>query len=179
MKSDYWKSKLKKWQLRESFAELLPEVASLQGVQQSEKYHSEGDVFTHSLLALDAVAETADERIFWAVLLHDVGKASTTRMVDGRWRAWGHDKVGAEMVPGILQRFDLAHISDDVSWLVKNHGFMLSWGENLNALTNKQKRFCKHPLFNLLVEVATADATASHGDSTKMNLLHHIVNLCN
>ena len=89
------------------------------------------------------------------------------------------DKVGAEMVPEILHRFDLKHLAADVAWLVKHHGFMLSWGGELNTLTNKQKRFCDHHLFNLLVEVATADATASHGKSTKLDLLRNIVELCN
>jgi putative nucleotidyltransferase with HDIG domain len=177
-KSDFWKLKIKEWQLMGNFAELLPEVAALQGVQQPEKYHTEGDAFIHSMLAVEAVAATADERVFWAVLLHDVGKASTTRMVEGRWRAWGHDQVGAEMVPEILQRFGLIHLVEDVAWLVKHHGFMLSWGGDLNVLTKKQKRFCGHPLFDMLVEVATADATASYGCNTKLTLLQNIVGLC-
>ncbi len=179
MTSELWKKKLKMWITSGRLEQFLPEIASLKGINQPEEFHTEGDVFTHTLLAVDAVDPSSDVRVFWSVLLHDVGKATTTKIIDGRLRAWGHDKVGAEMVPEILHRFDLKHLSADVAWLVKHHGFMLSWGGELNTLTNKQKRFCDHHLFNLLVEVATADATASHGKSTKLDLLRNIVELCN
>ena len=145
MQSLCWKEELKKWLLIGDLDRLLPEISALQGVLQPEEFHSEGDVFTHTLLAVDAVSHSSDERVFWAVLLHDVGKATTTKKIDGRLRTWGHEKAGAAIVPNILQRFNLLHIAEDVSWLVKHHGFMLSWGKDLTALTKKQIRFCGNP----------------------------------
>jgi len=179
MKSFFWKEKVEKWLSIGNLDQFLPEISALQGVPQPDKFHAEGDVFTHTLLAVDAVPPSSDERIFWAVLLHDIGKSTTTKKIDGRLRTWGHEKVGAEIVPNILQRFNLLHIAEDVSWLVKHHGFMLSWGKDLTALTKKQMRFCGHPLFTLLVQVATADGKASIGSSDKLERLNKILSLYN
>lgn len=63
------------------------------------EYHGEGDVLPHALLALHAVDDDDDERVFWAVLLHDLGKSKVTRLEDGRWRAHAHTEAGCESVP--------------------------------------------------------------------------------
>ena len=155
--------------------EILPEVAALRGVQQPPQYHQEGDAFIHTRLALEALPPDADERVQWAVLLHDIGKAKTTRFIDGRWRAWGHDSVGARMVPAIMERLGLQHISDHVAWLVRHHHFALSWGlGSSRPLSRKQRRFCNQPLFPLLIQVARADAAGSHSISDKGDLIGHI-----
>ncbi len=177
MNAQDWKKRLKEWIASGELRQVLPEVSALHGVEQPKEFHAEGDVLKHTLLAVDAVNPQSDERVFWAVLLHDVGKTTTTKFIDGRLRSWGHDKVGAIMASHILKRFDLECLSGDVAWLVKNHGFMLGWGNNLTSLTKKQKRFCNNPLFYFLVEVATADARATLGKSDKLEKLHKIINL--
>jgi hypothetical protein len=151
-----------------NFAERLPEVAALKGVQQPADYHAEGDAYLHTMLAVNAVENDADQRVFWAVLLHDIGKASTTRFVDGRWRSPDHGGEGARHVPEIMSRLGLPELTEDVTWLVRHHDFILSW--NLNPgdrLTPRQRRFTEHPLFPLLLRVNAADAAASRGISTK------------
>ena len=58
-------------------AELLPEVSALKGVDQPPAFHPEGDVWEHTLRALDLLPleeGRADLRLAWAALLHDVGK---------------------------------------------------------------------------------------------------------
>ena len=179
MNSMKWKQDLETWVQDGTLKHHLPEVAALRGVEQPEKYHAEGDVLTHTLLAVEAVSPEADERVFWSVLLHDVGKSTTTEWLDGRWRSLGHEQAGAQMVPAILARFDLTLLATDVSWLVKHHGFALSWGKNLSALSRRQQRFCDEPLFALLVEVATADARGAIGSSDKLERLQHILFICN
>jgi putative nucleotidyltransferase with HDIG domain len=151
-----------------SFAERLPEVVALKGVPQPADFHAEGDAYVHTLLAVKAVADDADQRVFWAVLLHDIGKAKTTRFADGRWRSRGHGEVGARLVPEIMFRLGLPDLSEDVTWLVSTHDFILSW--NLkpgDRLTTRQRRFTEHPLFPLLLRVNAADAAASRGISSK------------
>jgi putative nucleotidyltransferase with HDIG domain len=147
---------------------LLPEVTRLHGVPQPQEYHAEGDVFVHTRLALEALPDDADERVLWAVLLHDVGKADTTEFVEGRWRSRGHTELGAELAYAILTRSGREEIAGDVSWLVRHHHFALSWNVHEGmTLSKRQKRFCANPLFPLLCEVARVDAAASWGRSTK------------
>jgi len=69
---------------------LPPELKDLQGCEQNPKHHPEGDVWVHSLLAADAMAQVRHlvpetngrvpvrEAFCFAVLLHDVGKPSCT-----------------------------------------------------------------------------------------------------
>jgi len=70
--------------------ELFPELAALVGVPQSKQWHPEGDVFEHTMQALDAAADICrrcndtqmneEERLIlmYAALCHDLGKAKTT-----------------------------------------------------------------------------------------------------
>ena len=157
-----------RWLADGSFDRTLPEVVALRGVPQPEQYHAEGDAYVHTMLALDAVCADADERVFWGVLFHDLGKAVTTEFVKGRWRSYGHSEAGALMVPAIMERLGFPELAADVAWLVKHHTFHFSWHLEPGAtLTKNQRRFMQHPLFPLLISVCLADAAGSHGGSDK------------
>lgn len=159
---------VQRWLDEESLEEHLPEVAALQGVQQPEAYHSEGDAFTHTMLAIDAVDDDADPRVFWGVLLHDVGKAEATREIKGEWHAYGHARVGAHLAAAAMERIGFPQLSADVAWLVREHMFHHGWKVREDGvLTKQQRRYMEHPLFPLLLEVCFADAVASHGKSSK------------
>ena len=161
----------------ENIVEILPEVAALKGIKQPKKYHAEGDAFIHTCLAVKSLPDNADERVQWAVLLHDIGKAKTTKFIDGRWRSHGHDVAGAKLVAAILLRFNKQAISEDVTWLVRYHHFALSWGIGTTGkLSRKQYRFCQLPLFPLLIQVVRAYAAGSYGISDKGNIVEHILN---
>jgi putative nucleotidyltransferase with HDIG domain len=169
---------LQKWGINGNLHEIIPELFALQGVQQPPEYHAEGDAFIHTLLAVAAVTDEDDERIFWAALLHDVGKALTTRKIENRWRSLGHDRQGAKMAKNILVRLGKQDIAADVSWLVANHHFALSWGEQAaHKLSPRQQLFCANPLFPLLCRVCRIDAIASVGGSNKGDLLSRIEQL--
>lgn len=82
----------------------------LKQTKQSPKYHPEGDVLRHTLLVVDEAAKvkakSSDERAFmWAALLHDIGKADTTRIKKGKITSYNHDKVGAELAFDFLKNF--------------------------------------------------------------------------
>lgn len=159
---------MEQWLADGSFDARLPEVARLRGVPQPEQYHAEGDAWTHTMLAMNVVPDDADPRVFWGVLLHDIGKAETTAYIKGRWRSWGHAEAGARLVPAIMVRIGLPQLAEDVAWLVKHHTFHFSWNLSPGArLSPKQRRFTEHPLFPLLLEVCDADAAGSRGGSDK------------
>ncbi|MGE4492687.1 MAG: HD domain-containing protein [Syntrophotalea sp.] len=155
---------------RKELADILPEVAELEGVGQRSDYHAEGDVLTHTRLTLEALPANCDERLVWAALLHDIGKPATTNEQNGTLRSPGHDVLGAEMAKEFLERSGRSDIAEDVFWLVRHHMFCLGWQIKGRKLTRRQQRFCQHPLFGLLVDLVRADARASLGSNKETYL---------
>jgi len=112
-----------------------PELTSMRGVEQDPEWHPEGDVWTHTLLALDALAgqrgwRGMDERtrgvLMLATLLHDAGKATHTRREwrDGRERVVspGHEIAGVPMAGAFLERLGMPNeVKERVPPLVANH----------------------------------------------------------
>jgi tRNA nucleotidyltransferase/poly(A) polymerase len=54
---------------------IFPEISELKNIQQDERHHPEGDVFSHTLLVLENAKPTVEAQM--AALLHDVGKLDT------------------------------------------------------------------------------------------------------
>ncbi len=94
-----------------------PEIAALVGVAQDPEWHPEGDVWTHTLACLDALAELpawlesdSRRRLFLtlAVLAHDFGKPACTHEVEreGRRRivSPGHEPAGGPLAASFLGR---------------------------------------------------------------------------
>jgi len=172
------KNMLAAWLEEGVFAERLPEVERLKGVLQPEEYHGEGDAFVHTMLAVAAVPDEEDIRVFWGTLLHDIGKSETTTLIHGRWRSFGHAEAGARMTPAIMERQGMPEFARDVTWLVKHHLFHFSWQPLPGAkLTRNQLRFMEHPLFPLLLQVCAADAAASIGKSDKGETVRRLAEL--
>lgn len=101
-------------------------LSRLKKVGQSPRYHPEGSVWNHTLLVVDEAArrkgEAGDGRAFmWAALLHDIGKAATTRIRKGKITAYDHDKAGAEMSREFLSVFEREPFVTKVSSLVRWH----------------------------------------------------------
>ncbi|WP_294403944.1 HDIG domain-containing metalloprotein [uncultured Clostridium sp.] len=102
-------------------------IGDLAEVQQNPKYHPEGNVFIHTMMVVDEGAKNRDKsndkRAFmWALLLHDIGKKSTTRMRKGRLTSYDHDKVGEKMAVKFLEYFELDNdFIEKVTGLVKWH----------------------------------------------------------
>ncbi len=113
----------------------FPELSAMVGVAQEPEWHPEGDVWSHTLHCVDALARdnvwrTEDEvtRLAWmfAVLLHDCGKpACTTReQRDGRERivSPGHEVVGGEIAERFLARIAApGELAERVVPLVTQH----------------------------------------------------------
>ncbi len=107
---------------------LYPEIKALQNVAQNPHYHPEGDVYTHTMMSLDAMAcldvEEPKERLILmlAVLCHDFGKPATTQEIDGKIRSLGHEKAGLEPTRQFLERFsDEMKLVEAVLPLVEHH----------------------------------------------------------
>lgn len=131
------------WDESGAFAELIPELLKMKDTPQPPQFHSEGDVWAHTRLALSQLTSLAfceefqtefNAEVALAVLLHDVAKPVTIKTPerDGtdRIRFDNHDHVGAAMAREIIKRLKLASLpkssryainEDAVSWLIEKH----------------------------------------------------------
>lgn len=87
----------------------FPELKALIGVPQNPVYHSEGDVWTHTMMVLDEAAKLRErtEKPYWfmmAALTHDLGKAVCTEEKDGVLHAYLHEIKGLPLADAFLHR---------------------------------------------------------------------------
>ncbi len=87
----------------------FPELADLIGVPQNPIHHAEGDVWTHTMMVLDAAAGYKSRAqnplgFMLAALCHDFGKISVTEMIGGVIHAYNHEHAGLPLIRGFLQR---------------------------------------------------------------------------
>ena len=85
------------------------EVKALIDVPQNPVYHPEGDAWVHTMRVVDAAAglrgQASDAFSFMlAALCHDLGKATTTREVEGRLISYGHEEAGVGLAKVLLDR---------------------------------------------------------------------------
>lgn len=87
----------------------FPELEALIGVEQNPKYHSEGDVWVHTMMVLDVAAGmkqyTATPLAFMlSALCHDLGKAVCTEVINGEIHAYAHEKAGIPLAERLVSR---------------------------------------------------------------------------
>lgn len=140
--------------------EILPEVAAMKGVAQPPEFHPEGDVWTHTLLMLEAMRDPTPT-LALGVLLHDVGKPPT-RSFNGRIRFDGHAEAGARMAVKILQRLRFSNETiRQVEALVAHH---LRFKDVRNMRESTLRRFLRLERFEEHLELHRLDCLASHGN---------------
>lgn len=109
----------------------LSMLLELKKVDQSKKYHPEGNVWNHTMMVVDEAAKVREDShdskvIMWAALLHDIGKPDTTRLRKGRITSYDHDVVGARLSINFLECFTKdRNFINKVSLMVKYHMHML------------------------------------------------------
>ncbi len=112
--------------------QVLPELAALKGISQ-DKQPGE-DVFDHTMRVLDAarsdkaIENLANINLMFAALLHDIGKATTSRYHEPSNRIvfFGHQAASARRARKILKRLKVENIgvnTHTVLTLIKNHMF--------------------------------------------------------
>jgi len=106
----------------------FPELKAIINVPQAPKYHPEGDVWVHTMMSLDAMVGLIDRKdesalkYLYAILCHDLGKATTTKIIKGKIRAIGHEEAGVEPTKNLMYRLTNNHsFIDSLLPLVKHH----------------------------------------------------------
>jgi tRNA nucleotidyltransferase (CCA-adding enzyme) len=82
---------------------VFPEIDALFGVPQPAQWHPEIDTGVHTLMVLDqAAALSADARVRFAALVHDLGKGTTPRE---QWpRHVGHEERSVALIEALCAR---------------------------------------------------------------------------
>ncbi|MEI3368192.1 MAG: HD domain-containing protein [Clostridium sp.] len=103
-------------------------INELKTVEQSPKYHPEGNVYNHVMLVVDKAAQirslaNSKKEFMLASLLHDVGKkVATKKNIKGKYTSYNHDKIGEKIVNDILVQYDINNIErEKIVNLVKYH----------------------------------------------------------
>jgi tRNA nucleotidyltransferase (CCA-adding enzyme) len=141
----------------------FPELEALIGVKQEKKWHPEGDVWIHTMMAVDAMAgiDTGDEKrdlmLMYAILCHDFGKPATTKVMDGRIRALGHDTAGLAPTQSFMEKLtNEQDFIDKILPLVAQH-LKPSMYYHDNASKAAVRRLSTKVNIEELVHVAKAD----------------------
>lgn len=162
--------------------QLIPELLAMKECPQPSEWHSEGNVWVHTRLALTHLlskefqkefhTKTLEPTLIIAVLFHDIGKPYTLKTPEehgvDRVRFDGHDRVGAEMAKNILERLRVSSVSgshthpDEVAWLIHYHLILLN--SDIPAMKNNtlEKYFFRNPsLGTMLRKLIFVDSLAS------------------
>ena len=112
---------------------LWPELAALDDCPQDPIHHAEGDVGIHTRMVVEALVSDNEWQslppieqsyVFWAAVLHDIGKPAVTKHEDdGRISSRGHSRVGASIARQLL-------------W---HAGFPFAWREALCGIINQHQ----------------------------------------
>lgn len=132
---------------------ILPELSVMVGVGQN-LHHQEGDVFTHTMMVLEATAPVLELRM--AALFHDTGKV-VTRVEDGdKITFHKHEEISDQIVKGVMQRLGAFNKNErnTISFLVANH----MRAHNLRSMgRQKLAKMLRHKDADLLLALLEAD----------------------
>ncbi len=105
-----------------------PELKALKNCPQDPEWHPEGDVWDHTMMVIDQMAQLKPENpddaimLMLAAVCHDFGKPITTEKIDGRWRSPNHEKEGVAPSIQFLKRLtDNKKLIQRVIPLVEHH----------------------------------------------------------
>lgn len=141
--------------------EILPEIEDLKGIGQGEKYHNEGDVYTHTKMVLEKLPLNSAPELILAALFHDLGKPSTRSEENGEVHFYDHEDVSVQIAYKILTRYHFKRdFIEKVAWLVENHMRMISFPKMRRS---KQMELVSQRGFQDLLFLASADVASSLG----------------
>jgi len=138
------------------------ELEELIGIEQSPVYHAEGDVWTHTMMVLDAAAELRGEAddayaLMLSALCHDFGKAVCTEVIDGKIHAYQHETKGQPLVESFMHRITneakLIRNVSNLSFLHMRPNIMAAVGASVKS-TNRMYDSTPEPMSLLCLALA-------------------------
>lgn len=142
---------------------VIPELLTMKGVDQPPEFHGEGDVWTHTMLALKELPADSSPELAWTVLLHDIGKPETRGEREhpkSKITFFEHDVKGVQMAEQILRRLKFANdFIEKVKWAISQHMRLIHAFREMSE--RKKKKLFLDPNIGLLLESTRADLLAS------------------
>ena len=175
-----------------SLQSVLPELTALRGLEQGG-YHTEGDAYEHTILAVEHLPADVDNVTVLAALFHDLGKGgvhsdgTTVRQIKPdtggdtpEYTFYGHPSVSAKMVDAISERLNLPprthailrvsaemHMNWDMT-PAKVRKTILDTMTDCGVPENERQKVFERAL-NTLANVMNADSMATKGNPKKRN----------
>ena len=144
---------------------IIPELGALKGCEQPPEFHPEGDVWTHTMLAMEYLMDgklAADVVTNLGLLFHDLGKPGTIGYDGKRITFHGHEQFGGVMARVVMRNLRYPNeITADVVWIIENHMRFYRLPE---MRIGKARQFMAHRLFDRLMEVCRCDCASSQQD---------------
>lgn len=151
--------------------QLFPDLKALVGCPQEPAWHPEGDVWVHTLQAVDLAAGLIEDlpvpkklAVMLGTLCHDLGKPPTTKVIDGRIRSLDHEAQGLPPTERTLDRLNV-HTLDgydvrkQVLALVGDHLKPGCWHKEKSGVGDGAfRRLALRVELDLLYRVAKADS---------------------
>lgn len=156
--------------------QVMRELVPLVGCEQEPEWHPEGDVWIHTLLVVDKARELNGDldrarliTVMLGALCHDLGKPSTTALVDGRIRSLDHEQAGVEPTVALLDRLNIHTIDGfdvraQVVGLVAHHLKPGAFQKAAYVSDGAFRRLAQKVDLELLARVARADCLGRAGD---------------
>ncbi|HWI17537.1 MAG TPA: HD domain-containing protein [Vicinamibacterales bacterium] len=156
--------------------QMLPEMEPLYDCPQDPEWHPEGNVWIHTLMVIDQARKlNADldrprlATVMLGAVCHDLGKPSTTAVIDGRIKSPNHEAMGVEPATKILDRLNINTIDGfdvrtQVLGLVAEHLRPMAFYKTRDTITDGAfRRLAQKVDLELLVRFARADCTGRTG----------------
>jgi len=157
--------------------QLLPEMEPLYECPQDPEWHPEGNVWVHTLMVIDKARQLNGDldrprlaTIMLGAVCHDLGKPSTTAMIDGRVKSPGHEAAGVEATTTILDRLNINTLDNfdvrtQVLGLVTEHLRPSAFYKAKQTVTDGAfRRLAQKVDLELLVRFARADCHGRAGE---------------
>lgn len=162
-------------------AQIMPELLKLKNVAQPPEFHSEGDVWTHTMLALEKLRDNCAAEVAWAVLLHDIAKPETQGFREhpkSKITFFEHDVESAQKAEEILKRFKFSNeFIEAVSWSISQHMRIIHAFRDMSE--RKKEKLFLNPNIDVLLEQTRVDLLASEkpDGSTDLSMYEEAVKL--
>lgn len=150
-----------------ALARLFPEIERLWGVPQPPQHHPEIDTGVHTMMVLESAARlTADMRVRFAALVHDLGKGTTP---PEQWpRHIAHEERSVTLVEELCRRYRIPNDYRDLAVLVARYHGQVHRAEELRPetvlhLLESTDAFRRPDRFELFLQACEADSRGRTG----------------